>query len=62
MSEKVEIDLQGNSHWRVALDLAVQIANHDSKGNKNDRAYWLDLYHQCHRVVYRGADAQSAKK
>jgi hypothetical protein len=61
MAEKVELDLQGNSHHRVAFDLATRIAHHEDV-DKKDRTYWFDLYHQCYRVVYKGASASNAKQ
>jgi hypothetical protein len=58
MAETVKVDLEDNSPYRVALDLAYRVA-HGETGNK-DRKYWLDLYAQCHGVVTRGWTADHA--
>jgi len=63
MTEQVKVDLQDNSPYRVALDLALSIANHERGGMwsgegtapKQDRDYWLKLYLQCRSVVLSNA-------
>ncbi len=59
MVEKTKIDLEQNSPFRVALELANMIAKAEGKldmegGYKGDRKYWLDLYGECHRIVLHG--------
>lgn len=56
MADDVKIDLQDNSPYRVALDLAKMIAS--AEGKDRDRKYWLELYAQCRKVVLRGANAK----
>jgi hypothetical protein len=60
MSDKVSIDLQDNSKYRVALDLAKLIA-YDEKTPKT-REYWLQLYGQCRSVVHNGSLVEDALK
>jgi hypothetical protein len=62
MSEKVSIDLQENSPYRVAFDLASRIAQGEGKSTSGDRKYWLDLYERCRQVVLKGHTAVSALK
>jgi len=50
--------LEIGSAERVALELMHTINSFNEPGNP-DRAYWLTLYSQCLRVVYRG-DPQKA--
>ena len=57
MTDQVKIDLQDNSPYRVALELAFAIARAESKLTSGDRKYWLDLYDRCRRVVVRGDSA-----
>lgn len=54
MAENVKIDLHDNSPYRVALELATQIANSEGKSGTADRAYWLKLYLDCRGVVLKG--------
>jgi hypothetical protein len=61
MAESVKVDLEENSPYRVALELAHKIAQIEGKLNSNcDRKYWLDLYHQCRQVVLHNRDADFA--
>lgn len=63
---RVEVDLERNSPYRVALELAFMIAKAEDKltvsGPNGDRKYWLDLYAKCRRVVVKGDSAQYALK
>lgn len=55
--------IQEDSFYRVALDLAVNIAVAESNLERppvQDRAYWLDLYHRCRQVVYNGKTSAEA--
>lgn len=71
MTEKIELDLEKNSPYRVALDLAYEIARSEKKiastsalgsTEGGERKYWLELYAQCRRVVLSGASAEQALK
>jgi hypothetical protein len=46
---KTPIEIKDTSKERVAFDLMEKIEYYDarSKGNKEDRKYWLTLYFQC---------------
>jgi len=59
MSEQVKVDIQDNSPYRVALELAYQIAKSED-ASQRDREYWLDLYARCRSVVVHGKSARSA--
>lgn len=55
MADSMKIDLQDNSPYRVAFELATRIAHSEGKsGSGGDRAYWLKLYLDCRRVVLNG--------
>jgi hypothetical protein len=54
MSDKIELDLEENSKYRVAFDLASRIANNESKLTTGDRDYWLKLYLEARSVVFHG--------
>lgn len=60
MADKIQIDLEENSRYRVALDLAFRIAHVEGKSNDGDRKYWLDLYQRCRSVVVNGHTAAFA--
>ena len=61
MAEKIKLDLQENSPYRVALDLAFNIAQAENKYNSGgDRKYWLELYQRCRSVVVDGNTAEYA--
>ena len=63
MADKIELDLEENSPYRVALDLAYRIANAEGKYvNGGDRKYWLELYQQTRNVVVVGRSAAFALK
>ena len=51
MADKIELDLEENSKYRVAFDLAARIANNEGKLTTGDRDYWLKLYLQARSVV-----------
>jgi hypothetical protein len=55
MADNVKIDIQDNSPYRVAFDLAGRIALSEGKATGADRSYWLKLYLDCRRVVLNGA-------
>lgn len=54
MADTVKIDLEENSKYRVALDLAYKIAHNESKFADGDRNYWLKLFQQTRNVVLSG--------
>jgi hypothetical protein len=66
MGEQVKVDLQDNSPYRVALDLAREIADSErgstlgGAGQKQDRDYWLKPYLQCRSVVLNGIQIKEA--
>jgi hypothetical protein len=66
MAEQVKVDLQDNSPYRVALELAHAIAHSEGastlggSGKKQDRDYWLKLYLQCRSVVLKGTQIKEA--
>jgi len=70
MADKVKIDLQENAPYRVALDLAFEIAKTETnraserykKAAADPRAYLLELYAQCRSVVNDGWTAEQALK
>ncbi len=62
MAENVKIDLEDNSKYRVALDLAFRIAHAEQKTTTGDREYWLKLYSQCRQVVIDARNADYAQK
>lgn len=64
MTTDVKIDLEENSPYRVAFDLARQITFDEKHGlrEKDPRTYWLNLYAQCRRVVFKGYNAEQAIK
>lgn len=71
MTEKIELDLQRNSPYRVALELAYEIAKSEKKVHSasalgvtegGNRKYWLELYAQCRRVVVGGDSAEYVLK
>lgn len=67
MTEQVKIDLQDNSPYRVALELAFTIARAEGRaggmGSQSaDRKYWLDLYERCRKVVVSGWETSEALK
>jgi hypothetical protein len=52
VADNIKLDLEENSKYRVALDLAYKIASHEGKfNNGGDRKYWLELYLQARSVV-----------
>ena len=51
MAETIKVDLEENSRYRVAFDLAARIANNEGKLTTGDRDYWLKLYLQARSVV-----------
>jgi hypothetical protein len=59
MAEQVNVDLQDNSPYRVALELTRTIAKQEA-GQKQDRDYWLKLYLQCRSVVLKGIQIKEA--
>lgn len=61
MADKVETNSPDSSPHRVALDLALRIYSSELSVPK-DRAYWLNLYAQCRRVVINGMDAKTAQE
>jgi len=64
VAEQVKVDLQDNSPYRVAFELAHTIANKEGLGGagpKQDRDYWLKLYLQCRSVVLKGVQLKDAK-
>jgi hypothetical protein len=63
VADKIKLNLEENSPYRVALDLAYTIASHEGKYNSGgDRQYWLELYQRCRKVVVLGASAEFALK
>jgi hypothetical protein len=61
MTDRVTVDLEENSKYRVTLELARQIAAEEAhQGAKRDRRYWLDLYARCRKVVVDGYPADNA--
>lgn len=64
MAEKTELDLEQNSPYRVAYDLALMIARTEGKLHaatvSGDRKYWLELYQRCRSVVVDGHTAALA--
>lgn len=52
MADKVELDLEENSKYRVAFDLAARIASNEGKLTTGDRDYWLKLYLETRSVVF----------
>lgn len=60
MTEKLEMNLEQNSPYRVALELAYTIAKTEGKVLSGDRKYWLDLYQRCRSVVVVGKTATYA--
>lgn len=67
VADKVEVDLEQNSPYRVALELTYTIAKAENKlnlggGATGDRRYWLELYQTCRRVVLSGDTAANALK
>jgi|HubBroStandDraft_3_1064219.scaffolds.fasta_scaffold1053187_1 hypothetical protein len=59
----VEVDLEKNSPYRVALDLAYSIARTEGKeGKERNRGYWLRLYAQCRKVVKDGRRPEDVLK
>ena len=59
MAENIKIDLEENSPYRVALELARAIANGEGKSTGSDRKYWLELYQKCRSVVVDGWSAEA---
>lgn len=48
-----KINLEENSRYRVALDLAQMIAGYeDAVTEQNAREYYLHLYRECRAVVW----------
>lgn len=66
VADKIEVDLEQNSPYRVALELAYTIARAEGKLTmaltSGDRKYWLELYHLCRRSVVSGDTAAMALK
>ena len=63
MADKIDINLEENSPYRVALDLAYKIAHAEQKLNSGgNREYWLKLYQQARKVVVDGSTAAYALK
>jgi hypothetical protein len=62
VSEKitVDLDLEENSKYRVAFELAHNIARIEGKHTSGDRKYWLELYQRCRDVVVDGHTAAYA--
>jgi hypothetical protein len=61
VADMTDVNLEENSPYRVALDLAFKIASHEGKFNTGgDRKYWLELYQRCRKVVVAGAPADIA--
>ena len=62
MAEK--LDLEHNSPYRVAYELALMIARAEDKIDgprvNGDRKYWLELYQRCRSVVVAGTTAEYA--
>ena len=63
MADKIDINLEENSPYRVALDLVHDIAKSEGRPvGGADRKYWLTLYEQCRRVVVDGRSAKDVLK
>jgi hypothetical protein len=66
VADKVEVNLEQNSPYRVSLELAYTIARAEGKltaaMTSGDKKYWLELYQSCRRVVLSGDTAANALK
>jgi hypothetical protein len=67
VADDVTIDLQDNSPYRVALELALEIAKAETargiakqESTSDPRAYLLNLYAQSRRVVVDGFSVEEA--
>ncbi|PCI51855.1 MAG: hypothetical protein COB51_01195 [Moraxellaceae bacterium] len=54
-----KINIGGDGKERVAFDLMSLIAD-IAKGEEStkDRAYWFELYAQCHQLIVEGKDSK----
>ena len=70
MADNVKIDLDDSSKYRVTLELARTIMHNEKDTNAakfktaqtDPRAYLLELYAQCRKVVVEGSSADYALK
>jgi hypothetical protein len=53
-SSSSPVTIVENAAERVALELAFRIASEEGTSTKQDRTYWLKLYHQCLKATTRG--------
>ena len=51
MTENLSVNLEENSKYRVAWDMAKAIA-HIERGHTKDREYFLRLTRQCYETIY----------
>lgn len=61
MADTVKVNLEENSKYRVAYDLALLIARQEGNPQSSEKAreYLLRLYRQCYDTVYGYEDIET---